>query len=362
VVRAFGRGASERERVARQGERLKAAMVVQARTLAGLRAVGEVTGGLTLAAVLTAGAWQVAAGRATIATVVGAMTALGILLPAFRDLGLVYGYWASARVSGERIAAFLATPALVREAPGAPDLQVGEGHLELRGVDLAEGLRGFSGTAAGGRVTAVVGPNGSGKSTLLALAARLLDPDAGAVLVDGQDLTAVSLRSVRRHIALVSPDLPLLRGTVEHNLRYRNPEVSDDEYRRVVQECRVDEVLDELPNGARTRVTEAGTNLSQGQRTRIALARALLDRPTVLLLDETDANLDPRSVSVLDGVLERYEGTVLMVTHRLERAARADRIWMLEGGRLVEAGPSRSLLQSGGPTARFFGTAVALAG
>jgi len=361
VVRAFGRGASERQRVARQGERLAAAMVVQARTLAGLRSVGEVTGGLALAAVLSAGAWQVAAGQATLATVIGAMTALGVLLPAFRDLGLVYGYWASARVSAERIRAFLATPALVREVIGAPDLRVEDGRLELRGVDLAGALRGVTATADGGCTTAIVGPNGAGKSTLLALAARLLDPDAGSVLIDGQDLAGVSVRSVQRHVALISADLPLLRGTVEHNLRYRNPAVADEEYQRVVRESRVDEVLGELPKGAQTRVTEGGVNLSQGQRARIALARALLDRPKVLLLDETDAHLDPRSASVLDRVLERFEGTVIVVTHRLERAARADRIWLMEGGRLIEEGSSLALLHGDGPTARFFGTATALA-
>jgi ABC-type bacteriocin/lantibiotic exporter with double-glycine peptidase domain len=126
----------------------------------------------------------------------------------------------------------------------------------------------------------------------------------------------------------------------------------------VIHECRVDEILQDLPKGERTRVSDAGTNLSQGQRTRIALARALLENPTVLLLDETDANLDPRSASILDDILERYTGTVLIVTHRVERVARADWIWMLDKGRLVESGSSQELLSGNGPTASFFGTAV----
>lgn len=356
VVRAFDQGANERQRVARQGERLKIAMVDQARSLAWLRAIGDTTSGFSLAAVLATGAWQIAEGGATVATVIAAMTAVGILLPSFRDLGLVYGYWTSARVSQERIIEYLATPALVREVPNAQDLQVAKGCLEFRAAELEGSVRGFSGTAAAGKVTAIVGPNGAGKSTLLALAARLLDPDSGSVLLDGQDLATASLRSVRRHVALVSPDLPLLRGTVKHNLRYRNPGASEEEYQRVIRECRVDEILQELPKGERTRVSDAGTNLSQGQRTRIALARALLDNPTVLLLDETDANLDPRSAAILDDILERYAGTVLIVTHRIERVARADWVWMLDGGRLVESGPSRALLSGNGPTASFFGT------
>lgn len=358
VVRAFDRGASERQRVARQGDRLKNAMVDQARSLAWLRAIGDVTSGFALAGVLSAGAWQIAAGEATVATVMAAMTAVGILLPSFRDLGLVYGYWKSARVSNERVVAFLATPALVREVADAKDLDGVKGRLEFRDARIEGSLSGFSATAAAGQVTAIVGPNGAGKSTLLALAARLLDPDAGSVLLDGQDLATASLRSLRRHVALVSPDLPLLRGTVKHNLRYRSPDASEEEYQRVIRECQVDEILEVLPKGELTRVTEAGTNLSQGQRARIALARALLDRPSVLLLDETDANLDPRSALILDGILERYAGTILIVTHRLERAARADTIWMFEDGKLAESGPSQTLLSGDGPTARFFHGAV----
>ena len=356
VVRAFDQGAAERQRVARQGERLKTAMVEQTRSLAWLRAIGDTTSGFTLAAVLATGAWQIAEGGATVATVIAAMTAVGLLLPSFRDLGLVYGYWTSARVSQERIVAFLATPALVREVADAQDLQMAGGSLEFRDAEIEGSLKGFSGTAAAGKVTAIVGPNGAGKSTLLVLAARLLDPDSGTVLLDGQDLATASLRSVRQHVALVSPDLPLLRGTVKHNLRYRNPGASEEEYQRVIRECRVDEILQELPKGELTRVSDAGTNLSQGQRTRIALARALLENPTVLLLDETDANLDPRSAAILDDIVERYAGTVLIVTHRIERVARADWVWMLDGGRLVESGPSQALLSRNGPTASFFGT------
>lgn len=355
VVRAFDRGAAERERVARQGERLKTAMVDQARSLAWLRAVGDATSGFSLAAVLAAGAWQMSLGEASLATVVAAMTAVGILLPSFQDLGLVYGYWTSAKVSQERIAEFLATPAIVKEVAGAQDLEVVEGRIEFCDVELKGSITGFSGVAPAGKVTAIIGPNGAGKSTLLALAARLLDPDSGTVSLDGQNLATASLQSIRRHMALVSQDLPLLRGTVKHNLRYRNPSASKEEYRRVIRECRVDEILETLPKGELTRVSDAGTNLSQGQRTRIALARALLENPAVLLLDETDANLDPRSAAILDDILKRYTGTVLIVTHRMERVARADWVWMLDGGRLAESGPSQELLSGDGPTARFFG-------
>jgi ABC-type multidrug transport system fused ATPase/permease subunit len=192
-------------------------------------------------------------------------------------------------------------------------------------------------------VTAIVGAHGAGKSTLLALAARLLDPDRGAVLIDGQPLAAVSVASVRRAVGMVSADLPLLRGSLERNLRYRWPDAPAAEVERVRALCRIDEIVAALPPG-RAMIMEGGTNLSLGQRQRIALARALLGEPAVLLLDEADVNLDPCSNQIIDDVLRDQRGTVLMVTHRIERVARADAVWLVDQGRLVAAGKPRDML------------------
>jgi ABC-type multidrug transport system fused ATPase/permease subunit len=207
---------------------------------------------------------------------------------------------------------------------------------------------------------ALVGPHGAGKSTLLALAARLLDPHAGKILFDGQDLAVHSLESVRRTVGMVSPDMPLLRGTIDKNIRYRWRDAPEAEVARVVALCGVDEILAELPEGARTHVTEGAGNLSVGQRQRLALARALLGNPAVLLLDEADANLDPHASAVLDRVLAEYSGTVLCVTHRPDRLAQADIIWYLEGGRLVEVGTPAELLGGDSATARFFRHVLAM--
>jgi len=187
-----------------------------------------------------------------------------------------------------------------------------------------------------GAVVALVGPNGAGKSTLLSLAARLIDPDEGRVVLDGQDLAKHSLASVRRAIGMMSPDLPLLRGTIDKNLRYRWPDAPVEEIDRVKALCEIDKVLAELPEGEQTRVTEGGGNLSLGQRQRIALARALLGRPSILLLDEADAHLDHDSRAVLERILAEYRGTVLLVTHSGDRLADVDTIWRMKAGRLVE--------------------------
>ena len=159
---------------------------------------------------------------------------------------------------------------------------------------------------------------------------------------------------------MVSPDLPLLRGTIDRNLRYRCPDAPQAEIERVKALCGLDTLLEELPEGAATRLAEGGANLSPGQRQRIALARAIVGQPRLLLLDEAESNLDPQSALALDRVLSGYRGTVLMVTHRPDRLATADRIWHLEDGRLVEAGTPQALARGDGPTARLFGAGWAL--
>jgi ABC-type multidrug transport system fused ATPase/permease subunit len=156
------------------------------------------------------------------------------------------------------------------------------------------------------------------------------------------------------------PDFPLLRGTIERNLRYRWPQATTEEYDRVVKLCGIDEMLTTLPNGARTRIAEDGAGLSAGQRQRIALARALLGNPPILILDEADANLDVQASSVIDRVLGEYTGTVLLVSHRRDRIAKADVVWFMDNGRLLEVGPPEKVLSGSGPTAKLFAPKLAV--
>jgi ABC-type multidrug transport system fused ATPase/permease subunit len=361
VVQVFGQYPRERRRIGRQAERLAEAMVGRARIAGGLRAVTEGTTAVATGAALLTGAYQAAAGNATAGTVVAAMTVVGLLVPPLRDLGRVHEYWHGARVSRSKINAFLAVPGCVEEPAGAPPLCPGLGWLAFEGVCVNGAVEQVTAAVKPGSKVAIVGPNGSGKSTLLALVARLVSPDEGAVVVDGQDLAGTSFDSTRRLVGMVSPDLPLLRGSVRKNLLYRCPDASPEEIDRVCDLCGLDEVLQELPQGMDTRLTEGGTNLSLGQRQRIALARALMGSPRVLLLDEADANLDPKAAGVLNRVLSGFKGTVLMVTHRPDRLAAVELIWHLEDGRLVESGSPRSLLGGAGPTRRLFGRGLALA-
>jgi ABC-type multidrug transport system fused ATPase/permease subunit len=337
VVQVFGQADREKRRIKRQSRRLRSAMVDRARVIGRMRGLAEAAGAMASAAVLLVGAIEVGAGRASPGTIVAAMALVGLLVAPLRDLGRVQEYWHNSRVSLEKMEGFLATPARMRDDPGAPDLDPGPGRLEMDAVELEGSLGGASAVAEPGSVVALVGPNGAGKSSLLAVVARLIDPDAGRVLLDGQDLSQRNLESVRRAVSMVGPDLPLLRGTVERNLRYRSPDAPEEELMRVWSLCGLDEVLADLPDGLETKVRDGGKNLSAGQRQRIALGRALLGDPQVLLLDEADANLDAGARDVVDRVIREQgrRSTVIVVSHRAEVLEWADVIWRMDGGRLV---------------------------
>ncbi|MDM9584447.1 ABC transporter ATP-binding protein [Nostoc sp. GT001] len=354
VVQVFGQSQREKKRIARQSRRLEKAMVDRAMVAGQLRGITEGTAAIASGAALVVGALEVSAGRTSVGVVVAAMTIVGLLVPPLRDLGRVQEYWHNSRVALQKVKQFLDTPSLVTQKANAPKLKLGNGLLEFDDVSLEGSLHKVSAIAQPGQIVALVGPNGAGKSTLISLAARLIDPDEGVIRLDGQDLSQHSLQSVRRAIGMAGPDLPLLRGTVAKNLRYRWRNAPIEEITRVWQLCGIDQVLAELSQGEETKVSEGGKSLSAGQRQRIALARAILGNPALLLLDEVDANLDAQATAIVDRVLAEHKGTVLIITHRKERLLCADVIWYLENGRLIETGSPEVLLNSDSLTARLF--------
>jgi ABC-type multidrug transport system fused ATPase/permease subunit len=361
VVQAHGQIRREQRRFRRNSEQLRDAMLSRARWVGYLRATTEATTRIATAAVLLLGAWQVSRGKITPGSVVAAMSVVGLLMPQLRGLGRVYEIWNAASVSLQRLEDFFAIPDLVREAPDATALQRGAGAIVFDDIAIDPAFEHFSATADAGSVVAIVGPNGAGKSTLIWLAARLMDPDRGRILIDGQDIKAVTLESLRRAIGIVGPDLPLLRGSLRRNLNYRHPDASDDAIAAVCTLCGLDELIQALPRGLDTRLTEQGANMSLGQRQRIALARALLGEPRLLLLDEADSNLDPQSNAALLRVIASYRGTVLMVTHEAEWLGVATDVWHIDDGVLVERGAPVRVLAVDGPTARLFGRRQAAA-
>lgn len=354
TVQASGQGRRERRRLRERSDAVQVAMVDVARRAGALRAMAEATPHLAAGAIVLAGVGEVTSGRVTAGTVVAAVSLVHRLGHPLRDLGRVQEYWHASRVGVARIEEVLSSPTGVTHRRRAPALGPGPGRLELVDVHVDGALHGITATAEPGQTVAVVGPNGAGKSTLLALVARLTDASAGQVLLDGEDVARRSIDSVRQAVGMASPELPLLRGTVERNVRYRFPQATATETAEIIDLCDLGPLLRSLPQGKRTRVGDNGGGLSLGQRQQIGLARALLGRPRVLLLDEAETGLDPSAAAVLDGVLAERRATVLLVTHQRERAIRADVIWHLEGGHLVDAGTPDALLAGTGPTALLF--------
>ena len=293
VVQAFNQRQRERRHFRKQSLNLFNAMLQRASRIGQLRAVTEAVVGFASAGIILLGAWQIFRGQATAGTVIAAMMVMSMLAPTLRDLGRVHEYWRGARVSREKVLQFLNARGRIWQRRGAPDLKVTTGVIEFQNIRVGTSIQNFSQRAETGQRIGLVGPNGAGKSTLLALVARQFDPDEGRILIDGQDIAKCRLRSVLTNIGMAGPDLPLLRGSVERNLKYRLPQASKRQLEDIYTLCGIDELIASLPQGLRTRITEGGKNLSAGQCARISLARALLGAPSILLLDEADANLDP---------------------------------------------------------------------
>jgi ATP-binding cassette subfamily B protein len=201
-----------------------------------------------------------------------------------------------------------------------------------------------------GQRVGLVGPSGAGKSTLISLLQRLVDIDAGRVLIDGQDIRAMTQDSLRAAIAVVPQEISLFHRSVLENIRYARPEASDGEVLAAARAARCDEFIQALPQGYGTIVGERGTKLSGGQRQRLGIARAILKDAPIIILDEATSALDSRSEIEIQRALEvlMRGRTVLAIAHRLSTVTRFDRVVVLEHGRIVEDGRPSELRRRGG--------------
>jgi ABC-type multidrug transport system fused ATPase/permease subunit len=311
--------------------------------------------------VLWLGVAAVTSGRMTLGTLLVVLAYLSSLYGPIRALARLARTLARGAASRERVLEVLDSGEVVPEA--AEPLPAGPPRrgLAVRGVwfGYAEGatvLRHLDLEVAAGERVCVVGPTGAGKSTLLALLLRFYDPDAGAIELDGTDLRDLELGSLRRQLALVPQDPWMLDGTIADNVGFGRPGATRERLEAVVAQTGVHELIQRLPDGWDTQIGEGGVRLSGGQRRRVALARAILRDASVLLLDEPTSGLDAASEqAVLDALDLAAEGrTVLSVSHRLSLADRADRVVVLDGGRVVEQGPPGELLAVGGAYARLW--------
>ena len=318
-------------------------------------AAAEGIGILGQAVVIGVGGWLAIDGRLTI----GELTAFALYLTAFfapiAQLVVLYNAYQQGQSATAKLRELLEEAPDVPEAPDAVALGPIEGRITFEGVSFSYRpgepvLTGVDLDVPAGGSLSIVGATGAGKSTIAKLAVRFYDPDEGTVRIDGVDLRTVQLESLRRQFGVVPQEPFLFNRSIGDNITFARPDATDDE---VAEACRVvglDALIDSLPDGLATPCHERGASLSAGERQLLALARAFLARPRVLILDEATSNLDLRSEAqverALDAVLEGR--TAVIVAHRLATAMRADRIAVVDNGTIAEIGSHDELVAAGG--------------
>lgn len=282
-----------------------------------------------------------------------------LLASAFAVLGEMYGDVLRAAGATERLMELLHARSVVVEAaqPVQPAWPSGGASLQLQDLRFhypsrpgTWALDGLSGRITAGQTVAVVGPSGAGKTTLFDLLMRFHDPQHGDIAMDGVSIAQMSLHELRRRIALVPQSPVVFTGTVLDNIRYGRPEASLDEVRAAAVAAHAHDFIEALPQGYDTELGDRGVRLSGGQRQRIAIARAMLKNAPLLLLDEATSALDAQSEQMVQAALEQAMTgrTTLVIAHRLATVQRADAIWVMDHGRLVEQGTHSELIARGG--------------
>lgn len=309
---------------------------------------------LSTAVVLWFGVSQVRGGELSLGVLLVFLSYLGSLykpVKAIARLGTTIGKGTAAAV---RVLELLHDEADIAERSDAVSAPAFRGDVAFEGISFSYGrepvLAGFDLRIAAGETVALVGPSGAGKSTVAALLARLIDPTAGTVSIDGLDVRDLTLESLRGQISFVLQDTVLLRGTLRENIAWGRPSATASEIERAAELALVADFAAELPLGLETRVGERGVNLSGGQRQRVAIARAILRDAPILVLDEPTSALDPISERKLVAALETLPRgrTTLVIAHRMTTIRGVDRICVLANGRIVEQGDHSSLLALGG--------------
>ncbi|MCB8961806.1 MAG: ABC transporter ATP-binding protein [Ardenticatenales bacterium] len=299
------------------------------------------------------GGWLVTQDQLTLGELVAFTTYLAQLVRPIRLIGRIIPILAIAASAGERIFSILDQQPTVRSRPDASQLPAIRGEVRFENVafaypDSREVLEDIDFTAAPGQIIALMGATGSGKTTLVHMLARFHDPTRGRVTIDGMDLQEITLDSLRQQIGFVMQDSVLFAATVRENITFGRPDASEAEIIQAAKDAQAYEFISQMPNGFDTYVGEQGVTLSGGQKQRLAIARTLITNPRILVLDDATSSVDTRTEQLIQKALDRLmEGrTTFIIAHRLSTVQRADRILLLERGRMVAFGTHAEILAS----------------
>jgi subfamily B ATP-binding cassette protein MsbA len=329
----------------------------------------ELLTGLGFAGAIYLAGTQGVRGDLTLGAFMGFTTAALLIYAPLKSAATLQTQLQEGVAAASRVFGIIDREIKLREAPDAEPLKLKRGEIEFRDVSFSYDpevsvLNGVCLSVPPGHTVALVGPSGSGKSTLVNLALRFFDPDSGKVLIDGQDISLVTLDSLREAIALVTQDPVLFDDTIRANIAYGAKPLDESEVLRAAKAAAAHDFIMALPKGYDTRVGEAGGLLSGGERQRIAIARALYKDAPILLLDEPTSSLDSEAEAKVQAALEELMRgrTVLMIAHRLSTVKRADVICVLDQGRIIETGRHEELVAKGGLYTRLHRTQFGIGG
>ncbi|MFN2203961.1 MAG: ABC transporter ATP-binding protein [Caldilineaceae bacterium] len=310
---------------------------------------------ISLAVVVTAGAWMAVMGMATVGTVASFINYTRQFGRPLTDIANLYNQIQGAIAGAERIFETIDEPATVVDAPDALPLEDITGDVELNDVSFAyeEGvpvLKHVSLHAEPGQIVALVGPTGSGKTTTVNMLSRFYDIDEGQIFIDGHEIRAIKQDDLRRQLGIVLQDTFLFAGTVMENIRYGRLDATDEEVMQAARMANADSFIHRLPYGYDTMLSERAGNLSEGQRQMLAIARAVLANPGILILDEATSSVDTRTeLQIQDAMLRLMEGrTSFVIAHRLSTIRNADQILVVHNGEIIERGTHEGLLAAEG--------------
>ncbi|MBS1892758.1 MAG: ABC transporter ATP-binding protein [Actinobacteria bacterium] len=352
VVKAFGQERRELERVAAASEDLYGSQMRAVRLTSRFQPLLQAIPSLGQVAILAFGGWLALHGEISLGTFLAFTTYVGQLVSPTRQLAGLMAIGQQARAGVERIFQLLDLEPAVADAPDAVELGRLEGAIDFDDVHFGYGerlevLAGFDLRVKAGERVAIVGPSGSGKSTATLLVSRFYEPDRGAVLVDGHDVRGVTLRSLRSQVGVVFEEAFLFSDSVRANIAYGRPGASDAEIEAAARVAQAHGFIERLPRGYDSVVGERGLTLSGGQRQRIALARAVLQDPRILILDDATSAVDARTEEAInEGLRTVLAGrTTLLVAHRRSTLHLADRVVVLDEGRIVDEGTHEELAE-----------------
>ena len=361
IVKSFSAEKYQTNKFASHNFRYYKMLLKSVKRMAIISPLGEFVGVACMAIVLYFGGREVVEGRLSGGAFIAFLAALLSLIKPFKRLSRLYGVNLQALAAIVRVFNVLDREPTIKDRPGAIKLVGFKGRIELKDINFSYSdgpgvLKNINVSLTKGKILAIVGLSGAGKSTLVNLLPRFYDPNSGAVLVDGKDIRDFNISSIREQIGIVSLETILFNDSIRNNIAFGRPDAGMDDVIKAAKAANAHDFIEKTSNGYDTFIGDRGMRLSGGEKQRIAIARALFKDPPILILDEATSQLDTESERLVQEAIDRLMAhrTVFVIAHRLSTVEHADNIVVLEGGKIIESGTHKQLLEASGTYKRLY--------